>query len=270
LSYDDGRMKAVLLVVLTGGMLAQTPTARPVFDEFEVATIKPTNLEWPGGGRYMRMQTAHQFVARNYSLRVILAAAFHLTPKAVSGGPEWVDSDRYDFLAEAPGNVRPNTDEQMTMLRRLLTDRFNLAFHREPKEFSIYALTVAKGGAKLAEAVPVTTPEGAPPLVFVLSPGGARLAARNASMGELTWVMQRSALDRPVVDKTGLSGRYDFDLEWTPDETQFDGNVPKVAPELAKADLFAAMQQQLGLRLEATRGAIEALVIDRVERPTAN
>jgi uncharacterized protein (TIGR03435 family) len=86
----------------------------------------------------------------------------------------------------------------------------------------------------------------------------------------MAWVMQRSALDRPVVDKTGLAGRYDFDLEWTPDETQFDGNVPKVAAELAHLDLFAAMQQQLGLKLEATRGPIEALVLDRVERPTAN
>jgi len=193
-------MKAVLILAVVGVALAQTPAARPIFDEFEVATIKPTNLDWPGGGRFMRMQTAHQFVARNYTLRVILAAAFNLTPKAVSGGPAWVDSDRYDFLAEAPGAVRPNTEEQMTMLRKLLADRFSLTFHREPKEFSIYALTVAKNGPKLAEAAPVESPEGAPPLVFVLSPSGARLAARDASMGEMAWVMQRSALDRPVVE----------------------------------------------------------------------
>jgi uncharacterized protein (TIGR03435 family) len=251
-------------------MFAQTPAARPKFDEFEVATVKPTTLDWPSGGRYMRMQTAHQFVARNYTLRVILAAAYSLTPGAISGGPAWVDADRYDILAEAPGDVRPNTQEQMSMLRRLLTDRFNLTFHREPKEFPIYALIVAKGGPKLAPSMPVTTPEGAPPLVFVLSPDGARLAARDATMGELAWVMQRSALDRAVVDKTGLSGRYDFDLEWTPDETQFGGNVPKAGPDPPKPDLFAAMQQQLGLRLESTRGPIEAMVIDKVERPAAN
>ena len=89
-------------------------------------------------------------------------------------------------------------------------------------------------------------------------------------MGELAWVMQRSAVDRPVVDKTGISGRYDFELEWTPDETQFGGNVPTGNPEAPKPDLFSAMQQQLGLRLEATRGPIEALVIDWAERPTAN
>lgn len=218
----------------------------------------------------MRMQTAHQFVARNYTLRVILAAAFSLTSGAISGGPAWVDEDRYEILAGAPGDVRPTFEEQMTMLRKLLIDRFNLALHRQTKEFPIYALTVAKSGSKLTVSTPSTAPEGAPPLVFVLSPSGASLAARDASIGELASVMQRSALDRAVVDKTGLTGRYDFDLEWAPDETQFGGNVPKVGPDPPRPDLFSAMQQQLGLRLEATRGPIEALVIDRAERPTAN
>jgi uncharacterized protein (TIGR03435 family) len=252
------------------GIFAQSPAVRPTFDEFEVATIKPSTLDWPSGGRYMRMQTAHQFVARNYTLRVILSAAYNLTPRAVSGGPEWVDSDRFDILAEAPGEVRPTLDEQMAMLRKLLAERFSLALHREPKEYSIYALTIAKNGPKLMEAAPNTSPEGSPPLVFVLYPDMARLAARDATMGELASVMQRSALDRPVVDKTGLLGRYDFDLEWMPDETQFSGNVPKGDPDHPKADLFAAMQQQLGLKLEATRGPIEALVIDKVERSSAN
>jgi uncharacterized protein (TIGR03435 family) len=250
------------------GMFAQSLVIRPQFKEFEVATVKPTAPDWRGG-RYMRMQAAHQFAAKNYSLRVILSAAYNLTPKAISGGPAWMDSDTWDFLAESPGAVRPNLDEQMSMLRKLLTDRFKLGFHREQKEFAIYALTVAKGGPKLMEAAPDTSPEGPPPLVFILSPGGARLPARNATMAELAWVMQRSAVDRPVVDKTGLSARYDFDLEWTPDETQFGGTVP-AGPEPPKPDLFAAMQQQLGLRLEATRGPIEAMVIDHVERPTAN
>jgi uncharacterized protein (TIGR03435 family) len=259
-----------IFLFLASAIFAQSPTTRPAFDAFEVATIKPSTLDWPSGGRFMRMQTAHQFVARNYTLRVILAAAYNLTPRAISGGPAWVDSDRYDILAEAPDPVRPGTEEQMAMLRKLLSERFSLALHREEKEFSIYALTIAKTGSKLTAAAPNLSPEGSPPLVFVLSPDGARLAARDATMGELAWVMQRSALDRPVVDKTGLQGRYDFDLEWTPDETQFGGNVPTVNPEHPKLDLFAAMQQQLGLRLEATRGPIEALVIDRVERPSEN
>jgi uncharacterized protein (TIGR03435 family) len=88
-------------------------------------------------------------------------------------------------------------------------------------------------------------------------------------MAALAALMQRSALDRAVVDQTGLSGSYDFDLEWMPDETQFGGAV-RGTPDPTKPDLFATMQQQLGLRLEATRGPIEALVIDQVERPSAN
>jgi uncharacterized protein (TIGR03435 family) len=255
-------------ILAASGLFAQSPAARPTFDEFEVATIKPTALDWRGG-RYLRMQTAHQFAAKSYTLRVILSAAYNLTPKAISGGPAWVDSDPYDFLAEVPGQVRPTLEEQMSMLRKLLSERFKLTFHREEKEFAIYALTVAKNGPKLMAAAPDASPEGSPPLVFILSPGGARLPARNATMGELAWVMQRAAVDRPVVDKTGLSGRYDFDLEWAPDESQF-GGVVRGDPEFPKPDLFTAMQQQLGLRLEAARGPVEALVIDQVERPSAN
>jgi uncharacterized protein (TIGR03435 family) len=265
----EGSKLGFALFVLAGhGMLGQSPATRPVFDEFEVATIKPTTLDWPAGGRFIRMQTAHQFVARNYTLRVVLAAAFSLTPRAVSGGPSWVDSDRYDIVAKAPGEVRPNTDEQMAMLRKLLMDRFGLIFHREKREFPIYALTIAKNGSKLTASTPDPSPEGSPPLVFVLSPMGARLTARDASMGEFAWVMQRSALDRAVVDQTGLSGRFDFDLAWSPDQTQFDGNVPPGNPD--EPDLFAAVQQQLGLRLEATRGPIDAIVIDQVMRPREN
>lgn len=260
---------AVIISLAANAVYAQAPASRPVFDAFEVATIKPTAPDWTGG-RYMRMQTAHQFEARGYSLRVILSATYNLTPKAVTGGPAWVDSDLYDIHAEAPGDVRPTLEEQMSMLRRLLAERFNLTIHREQKEFAIYALTVAKSGPKLTPSSPVTSPEGAPPLVFFLSPGEARLPARDATIGELAWMMQRSAVDRPVVDRTGLSGRYDFELEFTPDETLFGGNVPKGNVDDPKPDLFSAMQQQLGLRLEATRGPIEALVIDRAERPTEN
>jgi uncharacterized protein (TIGR03435 family) len=90
-------------------------------------------------------------------------------------------------------------------------------------------------------------------------------------MAQLASMMQRAVLDRPVLDKTGLSGKYDFDLEWTPDETQFGGQGPPGAPEIPlKPDLFAALQQQLGLRLEAAKGPVEVLVIERVERPSEN
>jgi uncharacterized protein (TIGR03435 family) len=162
----------------------------------------------------------------------------------------------------------------MAMLRKLLADRFKLTFHRGSKEMPMYALTVARTGAKLKESVasPDASPEGPPPLVFVISPQSVRLPGRNASVSELASVMQRVALDRPVVDKTGISGRYDFELEWTPDETQFGGVLgrPASSDDSGKPGLFPAIQQQLGLRLEATRGMVALLVIDHVDRPSEN
>ena len=143
---------------------------------------------------------------------------------------------------------------------------------REPKELSIYALTVAKGGSKLKESKvsPDATPEGPPALIFVVSPQSVRLPGRNATMAELASVMQRSALERPVVDRTGLSGRYDFDLEFTPGETLFSGALGRGSDDSPKPGLFAALQQQHGLRLEAAKGLVDVLVIDRVERPSQN
>jgi uncharacterized protein (TIGR03435 family) len=255
------------------GASAQSPAARPKFDGFEVATIKPTPPDWTGG-RFIRMTSTHQFVARNHALKTLIAAAYNLSPQAISGGPAWIDSDHFDILAKTPGEVRPYLDEQMSMLRKLLAERFNLAFHREPKELPIYALTVAKNGSKLKESTvsPDASPEGPPPLVFVVSPQLVRLPGRHATTAELASVMQRAALDRPVVDKTRISGTYDFDLEWTPDESQFGGVLgrPPSNDASAKPGLFAAIQQQLGLRLEATRGPVDVLVIDKAARPSEN
>jgi uncharacterized protein (TIGR03435 family) len=160
----------------------------------------------------------------------------------------------------------------MAMLRRLLAARFQLSFHREPKELPIYALTVAKDGPKLkaSAAAPGTLPE----LINTIYPdekGGVHvmLPARNATLTQFAAMMQRAVVDRPVVDQTGLSGTYDFDLEWTPDESQFGGQLP-LSTESTKPSLFAAIQEQLGLRLTATRGPVAGLVIDRVERPSEN
>jgi uncharacterized protein (TIGR03435 family) len=160
----------------------------------------------------------------------------------------------------------------MAMLRKLLSDRFHLTFHREPKEMRAYALTIAKGGPKLKESTMSTdaSPEGPPPLIFVVSPQLVRLPGRSATMSELASVMQRAALDDPVLDQTGLTGRYDFDLEFTPDEAVFGGAIGKGTDDSNKPGLFAAMQQQLGLKLEATRGLVDVLVIDHVERPSEN
>lgn len=249
-------------------LLAGSGSAGPAFDAFEVATVKRTSPDWTGG-RWMKMQTAHQFVARGYQIRVLIAAAYNLPPRAVSGGPAWLDSDRYDILAETPGDVRPTLDQQLAMLRSLMAERFRLQFHREDKEFSVYAFSVAKGGARLKQSDPVTAPEGPPLLAFVMSPDVIHLPGHAVSMAELCAVFQRAALDKPVIDRTGLTGRYDFDLQFAPDESLF-GGVFKAPESSSTPGLFAALQEQLGLRLDAARGTISTLVIDDIERPSAN
>jgi len=264
-----GRLLAALIlpIILPG----QTPAQRPAFNSFEVASIKRTPDDWTGG-RWMRMQTARQFVARGYQMRVLIAAAYDLPPSAVSGGPGWIDHDLYDVLAEVDGDLRPTRDEQMSMLRKLISDRFGLQFHREPKDFPVYALSVAKGGPKIRESQPLTSPEGPPLLAFVVSPDMIRLPARSATIPEIVAIFQRTAFDRPVIDKTGLTGRYDFDLEFTPDESLFGGVFkPSNNDEPSRPPgLFAAMQDQLGLRFDATRAPISAMVIDSIERPSDN
>jgi uncharacterized protein (TIGR03435 family) len=236
-----------------------------------VATIKPVEPD-AKKGRYLIMQGANRFVGKYYTLKLLIAAAYNLNPKAISGGPAWMDSDHYDILALTPGETRPSHDEQMAMLRTLLADRFALAFHREEKDFSIYVLEAAKIGAKIGSGLKESTAPASDPaaLISTVYPDHIQLPARNATMTEFTEVLQRAVLDRPVVDKTGLAGRYDFDLTWAPDETQFGGEVPVAPTDAQSPPLFTAMEQQLGLRLEATRGPVQALVVDKAERPTAN
>jgi len=261
---------AIALLGVSSGLFAQSPAKRPAFDAFEVATIKPTDPD--SKGRVIRMRSVNRLYATGFTVQALIAAAYSLTPRAILGGAAWTDSDRYDILASTPGDIQPNQDEQMAMLRKLLTDRFQLAFHRESKELQVFAITVAKGGSKLK---PSTAPPGKPPeLVNVIYPeekGGVHvmLPARNATMAQFAEEMQRAVVDRAVVDQTGLSGPYDFDLEWTPDDSQFGGKLPR-SVESTKPSLFTAMQEQLGLRLEPTKGLVQALVIDRVDRPSEN
>lgn len=249
--------------------MAQSPAPRPAFDAFEVATIKPTSPD-SRAGRYIRMQSGHQFLALNYTVRGLIGAAYNLPPRIVSGGPAWSESDTWEIRAVTPGDVQPTTDEQMRMLRKLLADRFQFTFHRESKDLPVYALTVMRSGPKLTEST--DPPETQPQLINTVYPeaeGGVHigLPARNATMGQFTAMLQK-IMDRPVVDRTGLSGRYDFTLEWRPDQTFFDGNL-QPSPNSAFPDFYAALQQ-LGLRIENMRAPVEVVVIDSVEHPSAN
>jgi uncharacterized protein (TIGR03435 family) len=261
----------VQTLILLGSLIlavpfqSQTPGAKE--PAFEAATIKPST---PGdrSGRFATMQGAHQFVARNYTLKYLVSFAYNIPPRLISGGPAWTDSDLYNILAATPGDDRPSVNEQMLMSRELLEDRFKLAFHREKKELPIYLLTVVRTGSKLKES---TAPDSQPVLVNRVFPNRILLPARNATMEQFASMLQRAVLDRPVLDKTELPGKYDFDLEWTPDDTQFGGALPPVRPEdVEKPDFFAALQQQLGLRMESGRGPVEVLIIDSVQRPSEN
>lgn len=258
---------ASLLVFACAAHAQSSAAAQNSAPAFEVATIKPTPPD-ARAGRYITMQGTNRFIVKYYTLKLLIAAAYNLSPKVVSGGPAWVDSDHFDIVAETPGDKQPARPEQMAMLRSLLADRFKLSFHREQKEFSIYALELAKDGPKLKKSTaPATDPAQ---LISAVYPQRIHLPAKNATMDDFASLLQRALLDRPVVDRTGLAGRYDFDLDWAPDETQFGGEVP-VAPADAQAPpFFTAIQQQLGLRLEAMRGNVQAFVIDRAEPPGAN
>ena len=156
------------------------------------------------------------------------------------------------------------------MLQKLLADRCQLKFHREKKELSAYAITVGRTGAKFSKSE--RDPNGLPGLFF--RGPGTNLNVTNATITEFANLMQSAVLDRPVVNQTGLSERYDFILKWTPDPGQMLGlgGAPPPPPDTADAppDLFTAIQQQLGLRLESTKAPVDVLVIDRIEKPSAN
>lgn len=253
------------LLVQVSGLVAQAVPQRTKVDEFEVATIKPVESHVKSS-RFIKMEGVHRFVEKDYTLKLLIAAAYDLSPRTISGGPGWVESDHYDILAITPGEVPPNRDQQMAMLRTLLTERFNLSFHRELKVFSIYALDIAKGGPKLRSSS--APPDDPAALVSVVYPQRILLPARNTTLPEFASLLQRAVLDRPVVDRTGLSGKYDFDLEWAPDETQFGGDIPAASAEAPSPPLLIAIREQLGLKLEATRGAVATLVIDKADRPS--
>jgi uncharacterized protein (TIGR03435 family) len=240
--------------------------ANPVF---EVATIKPSEPGRQGKGFTMR---GPDVLTINTSLSDLVTMAYDLQSKQVVGLPAWAESDKYDITGrpEIPG--QPSVAQMKIMIQKLLVDRFQLKFHREKKELSVYASTVAKAGSKLAKSQ--ADPDSLPGLFFGRAPAGMSFNVRNAPLAEVASVLQGSLLDKPVVDQTGLTGKYDFTLTFTPDAAQMVGfgPAPPAAADTADAppDLFTAFQQQLGLKLESTKAQADVLVIDKVEKPSAN
>jgi uncharacterized protein (TIGR03435 family) len=232
---------------------------------FEVATIKPSNPSQPGQSILVGRGGGNLFTTTNTTLNDLLVFAYGVHPQQVSGGPAWLGTDKFDISAKPEQQGIPDATQLRTMVQKLLTERFSLTFHREKKELSAYVLTVGKNGPKLSK----NESGGILPGFGGRGPGA--IGVRNSTMEEFASFLQARILDRPVVDQTNLSGKFDFTLEWRPDATQTGANAPQLPPEvLARSDIFTAFQEQIGLKLEAAKTPVEVFVIDRVEKPSEN
>jgi uncharacterized protein (TIGR03435 family) len=240
------------------------PMAANVAPAFDVVTIKPANPNAQGKGFLVRGRT---FSTVNTSLNDLVTFAYGVHAKQVTDGPAWSESEKYDVSGQPDAPGVPNEKQLRAMIAKLLTDRFGLTFHRDKKELSAYVLVLGRSGHKLTKSE--GDPNGLPSLIFR---GLGALPARNATMADFANVMQSAVMDRPVVDQTGLAGRWDFTLTWTPDESQFGGLGARVPPPADSANappvLFTAIQEQLGLRLDSTKTPVDVIVIDRANHPT--
>jgi uncharacterized protein (TIGR03435 family) len=195
--------------------------------------------------------------------------AYGLQQRQLAGVPDWVTSENYDISAEPDAEGEPSIKQWRSMVKKLMADRFQLKFHYEKRELTVYTLTVAKTGPKM------TTSQSDPSMVAGLGFGPpGNFGATNATIAGFAEAMGQAVLDRPVLDQTGLTGRFDFRLTWTADETQFGavGGYKPAATENPDAppDIFTAIQEELGLKLVSTKAPVDVLVIDHIERPSAN
>lgn len=263
-------MRSVLLVILLVSVCGmpvwgeqQSPAGTPAQASdaaFQVATIKPSK---PDTLPAIQIQ-GRRFATSGTTVVDIMKYAYGVHVSEITGGPEWLSKEKFDLLADPGTEVRPASDDMKKMVRALLADRFQLAFHRDKKQLAVYAIVVAKSGAKLKQS---TRDANSIPVAGFIPSG--KLTTGNATMADFATFMQRYVMDRPVVDQTGIQGKYDLSLAWTPDDAQVNGR-PRSDDPSAPPGLFTAIQEQLGLRLEATKAPVEVMVIDRVELPSAN
>jgi uncharacterized protein (TIGR03435 family) len=271
----------VLAAVLAFGQSAPAPLT------FEVASIKP------GGGDEHRVGI--QFMpggglrTTGTTLKFLITFAYDVRDFQVSGGPGWINSDRFDVMAKSdrstsdnatPDEMRNMTDAQMkttaeqmrVKLQALLADRFQLTLHHETKEQPVYALVISKNGSKLQESQMKAGERRR-----MMRMGRSELNGEGVAIDMLTHTLS-NVLGRPVIDRTGLKGNYDFKLQWTPDPGQsggFGGPPPPgieapPPPDPNGPSIFTAVQEQLGLRLESQKGPVDLIVIDRVEKLSDN
>lgn len=247
------------------------PMAANADPSFEVATIKPNNSGATGMQRMVLR--GHALLMRATSVQDLISIAYNVQAKQIVNGPAWIGSERFDLDAVPDAEGVPNSEQVKAMIGKLLADRFKLSFHREQREMEAYVLEVGKSGPKMH----VNESKGQlPGLGFRLDPSGVTLRVGNATMTEFTGFLQVVVLDRPVVDRTGLTARYDLSCTFTPDDSQFKGNPPRPPEQtdttaVASApSLYEAVEEQLGLKLTAEKTLVDVLVLDQVEKPSPN
>jgi uncharacterized protein (TIGR03435 family) len=263
----------LLALILTAPkVFAQTPATSL---HFEVASIKPADPDARGSS--IMTDRLGGLSVTNVPLRNIITMAYGIRDFQLSGGPGWIGTDRYNIVAkpERTPAAPPENPDERTMtddqrktrddqwkdrVRSLLADRFGLVVHTETKEQPVYVLTVAKNGPKLKVATNPGLEQG-------VRGGRGRSQGMAAPISMLVNTLS-SATGRPVVDKTGLTEKYDYVLEWTPDLAAAESTDS--APSSSGPTIFTALQEQLGLRLESSKGPVVTIVIDRVDRPSAN
>jgi len=279
---------------------AQSPTQDKSADkstlQYDVASIKRFI---PGGplilnGFHPFVETPDGLVVRTATVKMLILRAYGVDAYQMTGGPDWLNSERYDIDAKFDGataddlqKLSPNDRilARQRMLQTILSERFNLTIHRDTKELQVYSLIVAKNGPKLQEVklddVDPSKPKTGPApgsAQMTSGGGGGQMRGFASSLANLT-SMLTNYLRRPVIDRTGLTGIYDYTLRWTSDDGQsqssssIQGGSPTGLPSTdpsGGAALLTAIQEQLGLKLESAKSPIELIVIDHVERPSGN
>jgi uncharacterized protein (TIGR03435 family) len=260
------RRTALFLAVLLPGLLAacaQDNPAQPLKmarnanPEFEVATIKPADPDDHSQGFHL---SGHRVSIENMSMTSMICFAYKVQKSQIVNAPQWFDQQLWDINGVPDTDGAPNWEQYRHMLQKLLSARFGLQMHHDRRELSVHALTVAKGGPKLEKSK--NDPDA------LSDQSGHGIGAQqymkftNSSMADFAQTLELMG-DRPVVDQTNLSGRYDFSLLWTPD-------TMRATPTDTAPGLFTAVQEQLGLKLEATHASTDVFVIDAATRPTQN
>jgi uncharacterized protein (TIGR03435 family) len=260
---------AALLTPFLTGMLS-APAARAqaqAADAFEVASVKPGD---PAEDRVMMQLTPGGGVRLvNVTLKSMITFAYNVQPAQVTGGPGWIDSDRFEVVAKGPESAGPapspleDRDRTQRRLQALLRERFGLVLKKETKEMPGFALMVAKGGAKMTESASADRRQ-------MRLGGRGEFSAQGISMEQLAAQLGRT-LGRKVVDQTRLAKTYDFTLRWSPQPGEGGPGGPRPADsDSSGPTIFTALQEQLGLRLESQKVQTEMYVVERAEKPSEN